>query len=76
MLSLLSVAHATSYAALAAQEISSPNGQFVLQLDPQRERHAVYAAADRTRIQWSFPQEVWIERYVLSNSGASVAVVS
>ena len=69
-------AEATSYAPPEREEISSPNGEFLLIVDPETERHVISAAADPKTEIWAFTRGVWHFPFLLSNDGLTVAVVA
>jgi hypothetical protein len=57
-------------------DVFSPNGAFVLDVDPEGKRLTVYAAADRATPLWSFDREVWQESHFLSDDGQVVGLVT
>jgi hypothetical protein len=78
LLLLLSTGPALGYrpANPVRHDVFSPNGAFVLDVDPAAKRLTVYAVGDRQTPLWSFSQDVWQEQHFLSDDGQSVAVVS
>ncbi len=69
-------ARATSYAAPEPHDVYSPNGKFVLHVNPDTEHHVVYRTADRDTPLWSFDKPVGHEPYLLSNDGKVVVEVA
>jgi hypothetical protein len=55
--------------------VFSPNGAYVLDVDPVREVNTVYAAGDRTKPLWSFPEHLWLQSVLLSDDGETVVVL-
>lgn len=77
LLSLISSlpAGATSYGKPKRQLIYSPNGEFVLAVNPETERHIIKAASEPETEIWSFSRRVWHFPFFLSNDGQTAAVV-
>lgn len=69
-------AGATSYGKPKRQLIYSPNGEFVLFVNPETQRHIIRAASDPETEIWSFTCRVWHFPFFLSNDGQTVAVVA
>ena len=67
---------AYSVAKPRSTEVYSPNGQFVLTLDPEHEEQPVYAADDRATPIWTLKQSMWHQGFHLSSDGRVVAVVA
>lgn len=76
LLACPAVAPATKFVEPKRRDVFSRNGAFVLDVDPQSERHTVYAVRDRTKPLWSFSLPVWHFPLLLSDDGTVVAVVS
>jgi hypothetical protein len=57
-------------------DVFSPNGAFVLDVDPTAKRLTVYAAGNRQTPLWSFDRSVWQEEHFLSDDGRMVALVA
>src|SRR5438128_2073608 len=57
-------------------DVLSPNGAFVLDVNPSAKRLTVYPAGKRDQPLWSFERPVWQEKHFLSNDGKVVAVVT
>jgi hypothetical protein len=70
-----SPALATSYAQPVRHDVYSPNGAFVLDVNPETNTHTVFDARDRAAPLWSFSAGVWHNPFSLSNDGAVVARV-
>lgn len=56
-------------------DVFSPNGKFVLDVNPISKRHTVYASDKRDQPLWAFERDVWQETHFLSNDGKALAVV-
>lgn len=70
-----SSAQAFSPAKPRRHDVFSPNGAFVLDVDPGNETNTVYATADRSRPLWSFREHIWLAEVLVSNDGTVVAVL-
>jgi hypothetical protein len=57
-------------------DVFSPNGAFVLDVDPKTKQHSVYAAKDRKTPLWSFTKAVGRGPIFLSDDGEVVAVLN
>jgi hypothetical protein len=67
-----SPAFATSYGAPIRRDVYSPNGRFVLDVNPETKTHTVYNVRDRAEALWSFSAPVWQAPFFLSNDGTVV----
>ena len=78
LLLLLSAGPAQGYkpASPVRHDVWSPNGTYVLDVDPAAKRLTVYAAGDRQTPLWSFDRPVWQEQHFLSDDGRTVGVVA
>jgi len=68
--------HAFSPARPKPQDVFSPNGKFVLALDPDRATQPVFAASDRSEALWVLAMQPWLGEYYLSDDAKVVAVVA
>ncbi len=68
--------YATSYAPPERHDVFSPNGLFVLDVDPKTENHTVYKVGDRAKPLWSFSKRVWHYPFLLANDGSVVATLA
>lgn len=57
-------------------DVFSPNGAFVLDVDPATKRLTVYAAGEPNHPVWSFDRYVLYEEYFLSNDGRVVGLTT
>jgi len=78
LLLVLSAGPALGYkpASPVRHDVWSPNGAFVLDVDPAAKRLTVYAAGDRQTPLWSFDRRVWQEQHFLSDDGRTVGLVT
>lgn len=78
LLLLLSAGPALGYkpASPVRHDVFSPNGAFVLDVDPAAKRLTVYATANRQTPLWSFDRTVWQEQHFLSDDGRTVGLVT
>jgi len=78
LLLLLSAGPALGYkpASPVRHDVFSPNGAFVLDVDPAAKRLTVYATGNRQKPLWSFDRTVWQEQHILSDDGRTVGLVS
>jgi len=78
LLLLFSAGPALAYkpASPVRHEVFSPNGEFVLDVDPAAERLTAYATGDRQTALWSFNRHVWQEQHFLSDDGQTVGLVT
>ncbi len=67
---------ATSFAPPKRHSVSSPNGGFVLDVNPDTRINTLYSAADKRRPLWSFTGLVWLEPILVSNDGKVVVRVA
>lgn len=65
-------APATSYGPPSPSKHSSPNGKYVLKVDPEKDTHTIYRGRKRL---WSFRYDVWYYDYFISDDGQRVACV-
>jgi hypothetical protein len=70
------VAVATSYAPPEKRDVRSPDGAFVLHVDPDAARLTVASSADPGTPLWSLPRRVQFEAYFLAPGGQHIAVVA
>ena len=66
---------ATSYGKPERSVVNSPNGEFILLVDPETEKHVISAASHPGVEVWSFTSPVWHSPFLLSNDGQTVALV-
>jgi hypothetical protein len=64
--------YATSFGTPERHDVFSPNGQFVLDVDPKTDTLTVYAVTDRNTPLWSFSKPIWHAPFFLSNDGKVV----
>jgi len=67
---------ATRYASPERHDVFSPNGQFVLDVNPGTETHYLYKSNDRTKPLWSFKKKVWHFPFLVSDDGATIVTVA
>jgi hypothetical protein len=73
---ITSLGRAYSVARPERQEVRAPNGQFVLDVNPQTEIHTVYATKYRNSPLWSFTSPIWLGPIFLSDDGKVVAILA
>src|SRR5262245_57227058 len=78
LLLLLSTGPALGYkpANPVRHDVFSPNGAFVLDVDPAAKLLTVYAVGDRQKPLWLFKRYVWQEQHFLSDDGRTVGLVT
>ena len=69
-------AHATSYAPPTRRDVFSPNGMFVLDVNPEVSTQSVYRVEDKSKPIWTFEHGVSWQRFFLSNDGLVVCQVA
>jgi hypothetical protein len=67
---------ATSYAPPQERVVKSPNGLFLLRIQPNGGRHEIVAAKNPKQVIWSFDRNVWHDEYFVSDDGAHVAWIA
>jgi len=67
---------ATKFGDPERREVTSPNGEFVLVVDPETEIHTIAHTSAPTVHLWEFECPVWHNPFVLSDDGRTVAVVT
>jgi hypothetical protein len=70
------LAAATSYAPPQKRDVRSPDGAFVLHVDPAAGRLTVATTADPATPLWSIPRRIQFEEYFLAPGGQHVGVVA
>lgn len=75
LVGLVGLAGATSYAPPEKHDVRSPDGLFVLHVDPTAGRLTVARAGDAAPA-WSLERKIGFERYFLAQGGARIAVVT
>lgn len=76
LLLMVDEAFATTFARPERHDVFSPNGVFVLDVNPETETHTVYRTSDRSKPLWSFGKRVWLGPFLLSNDGTVVVTLA
>ena len=67
---------ATSIADPERHDVFSPNGVYVLDINPETETHTIYRSSDRSAPLWSFSKPVWHYPFLVSNDGTVVVTLA
>jgi hypothetical protein len=67
---------ATKFAQPKRKDVFSPNGHFVLDVDPNKDSVTVYAVEDRKAPLWSFSERLWHTPFFVSNDGDVIVKVA
>jgi len=76
ILAVATSAFATSFVPPQKRDVYSPNKEYFVRVDPQRNKLTVYRTTSPKRALWSIERPIWLEEYFISDSGSAVVFVA